>query len=145
VAIYSLAQRPSLNIDGLALWELVTGTERVAVIEIGYSNVSQASTRQIGLGRPITKGLTPTLVAFQAEDFASPACTASGVIAWGNGMGPPLPSTLLRRANISGTGSQLGTVVWRFPEGLIVPASSSLALFNIAGSSACDMWAVIDE
>lgn len=144
MAIYSLALRATQAASGSAIWELRTGANRCLVMEIGYSAVLSTA-RPVGLGRPTVRGITPTEVVMVPDDPNSPASTVSLSIAWNatsNAAPPLMPTTFLRRATIQDT---TATIVWYFPEGLLVPANSSLSMWNVGGGGTADVWVVVDE
>ncbi len=140
----SLGVRTSDGTSGAAAWEIITGATpgRARVIELGFF-LAAATATTIGLGRPQAVGITPTSpVDFLAEDPND--VLASGVVqsavAWGTG--PTIPTAFLRRIALPAT---IGTgVIWTFPEGLVIPVSSSLILWNLASNSVLDAYAVID-
>ncbi len=140
----SLGVRTSDGTSGAAAWEIITGATpgRARVIELGFFLVAATATT-IGLGRPAAVGITPTTpVDFLPEDPND--VVASGVVqsavAWGTG--PTIPTAFFRRIALPAT---IGTgVIWTFPEGLVIPVSSSLILWNLASNSVLDAYAVID-
>lgn len=140
----SLGVRTSDGTSGAAAWEIITGATpgRARVIELGFF-LAAATATTIGLGRPQAIGITPTSpVDFLAEDPND--VLASGVVqsavAWGTG--PTIPTAFLRRIALPAT---VGAgVIWTFPEGLVIPVSSSLILWNLASNSVLDAYAVID-
>ena len=140
--LFSLGVRTSAVTAGTASWEIRTGATpgRVKVHEIGFF-LAAGTASTIGLGRPAAIGLTPTSpVDFLPEDPND--VLASGVIqsslAWATP--PTVPAAFLRRVSLPAT---IGTgVIWTFPEGLIIPVSYGLVLWNIATGSAIDAYAV---
>ena len=141
---YSLGVRTVDGSNTAAAWELRTGATpgRVRVVELGFF-LAAATATTIGLGRPAAIGVTPTApVDFLPEDPSD--VLATGVVqsslAWGTG--PTVPTAFLRRIALPAT---IGTgVIWTFPEGLIIPVSSSLVLWNLAANSLLDAYAVIE-
>jgi hypothetical protein len=138
----SLAVRTT-NVDTAnACWEIRTGSTpgRVKIYEIGIT-LAAATASAFGLGRPGDIGVTPTSpVNFQVEDPND--VLASGVLqsalAWGTG--PTIPSNFLRRVSLPAT---IGTgVIWTFPEGLVIPVSSSIIMWNLSATGVSDMYAV---
>ena len=125
-------------------WEIRTGATpgRARIIELGFF-LAAATATVVGLGRPAAIGVTPTSpVNFLPEDPND--VIASGVIqsalAW---VTPPtVPVSFLRRLSLPAT---IGTgVIWTFPEGLIIPVSSGIVLWNVAENAVLDAYAVID-
>lgn len=125
-------------------WEIRTGASpaRVRLLELGlFLNAATASV--VGLGRPAAIGVTPTSpIDFLPEDPND--VLASGVVqsavAWATA--PTAPTNFFRMIALPAT---IGTgVIWTFPKGLVIPASSSIVLYLIAASSALRVYAVID-
>lgn len=144
MAIYSLSQRTVNAGTGQAVWELRTGAKAVRLLELGFS-IRLANDTGIALGRPPARSTGGTAVSFLAEDFGDPASLSSGVVSWTSTLAiPPLVPTNFLRVTRFASGF-LGDWAWRFPEGVTVAATSSLALYNVSTSSTFDMWAVIDE
>jgi hypothetical protein len=140
--IYSLGLRTTDTTVNHSMVEIYTPSSlAIKVLEIGISLVT-ATGCSIGLGRPQAQGITPVPVIFQAEEnAANPTAKTSASLSWATT--PSIPAIFLRRAFIPAT---IGAgVIWTFPRGLELPASSSLVLFNITATPACDLWIVIDE
>jgi len=139
----SLGVRTTDGTDAAAAWEILTGATpgRAKIVEIGFF-LAAATASIIGLGRPAAKGITPTApVDFVQEDPND--VLASGVVqsavAWGTG--PTMPGDFLRRIALPAT---IGTgVIWTFPEGLVIPISSSVVLWNLGTNSVLDAYAVV--
>jgi len=139
----SLGVRTIDGTDAAAAWEIRTGATpgRVKVHEIGFF-LAAATASIVGLGRPAAVGITPTTpVDFLPEDPND--VLASGIVqsalAWGTG--PTVPTAFIRRIALPAT---IGTgVIWTFPEGLIIPVSSSLVLWNLASNAVLDAYAVV--
>ena len=141
---YSLGVRTVDGSNAAAAWEIRTGATpgRARIVELGFF-LAAATATTIGLGRPAAIGITPTTpVDFLPEDPND--VLASGVIqsslAWGTG--PTIPAAFLRRIALPAT---IGTgVIWTFPEGIVIPVSSSIILWNLAANSVLDAYAVIE-
>lgn len=139
----SLAVRTTGNADATPAWEIRTGATpgRIKVHEIGIF-LAAATATTIGLGYPAAIGVTPTTpVDFVSEDPND--VLASGVVqsamAWETA--PTIPANFLRRISLPAT---IGTgVIWTFPEGLTIPVSSGLVLWNLALNSVLDAYAVV--
>lgn len=140
---YTLAVRTSDGSNAAAAWEIITGATpgRVRLMEIGFF-LAAATASIIALGRPAAKGITPTapvdFLPYDPNDVL-----ASGVIqsalAWGTG--PTVPGDFLRRIALPATA---GTgVIWTFGDGIVIPVSSSLILWNLASNSVLDAYAVV--
>ena len=139
----SLGVRTVSGVTGAAAWEILTGATpgRARLIEMGIFLVAATATT-IGLGRPQAIGITPTTpVDFLPEDPND--VVASGVIqsalAWGTG--PTIPVSYFRRIALPAV---IGSGVIRtFPEGIVIPISSSIILWNLATNSVLDAYAVL--
>jgi len=142
--IVSLGARTTDGTNAAAAWEISTAATpgRARVVEIGFF-LAAATTTTIGLGRPAAIGVTPTSpVDFLPEDPND--VLASGVVqsavAWGTG--PTVPTAFLRRISFPAT---IGTgVIWTFPEGLVIPVSSSIVLWNLDTNSVLDVYARVE-
>jgi hypothetical protein len=143
MAIYSLSLRTTSATSNQATWELQTSSKKAEILEIGYA-VQSAGGRSLGLGRPTSLGVGMTSVTFLAEDFASPASTVTASITGWTLPFPGVPNNFLRRFSTF-LNTSAGMVIWRFPEGLVVPANSNLAIFNLGTAFAEDIWCVINE
>ena len=141
---YSLGVRTTDGSNATAAWEIRTGATpgRARIVELGFF-LAAATATTIGLGRPAAIGVTPTAPGdFLPEDPNT--VLATGVIqsslAWGTG--PTVPAAFLRRIALPAT---IGTgVIWTFPEGLVIPVSSSIILWNLAANSLLDAYAIIE-
>ncbi len=141
---YTLGVRTSDGTIAAAAWEIRTGATpgRARLLELGLFLVA-ATASVIGLGRPAAIGLVPTGPAdFVPEDPND--VIASGVIqsavAWGTG--PTVPASYIRRISLPAAIGQ--GVIWTFPEGIVIPISSSIVLWNISAASVLDAYAVLD-
>lgn len=143
MARYSLASRTSNVTTGNACWELrSTATDRLFVREIGIT-LAAATASTFGLGRPAAIGITPTSpVTVQAMDPANPAGTGTVALAWATG--PTIPAAFLRRIGLPAT---IGAgIVWVFgDQGLVIPVSSSLILWNLSATGVSDVYVDLDE
>jgi hypothetical protein len=142
MALYTHAARTTATAAG-ANWELRASTDRLYVLEIGiFMGAATAST--FGLGRPAAIGVTPTSpVTVQAMDPADPAGLATTAVAWGTAPTSPTSTIYLRRVgltNVIGAG-----IIWTFPKPLVVAASGSLVVYNLATNGVADIYCVIDE
>jgi hypothetical protein len=118
-------------------------TDRPRILEIGaFCNAATASSLQ--LIRPNNTPVASTSVLGQAEDPADPAATANVDTAWSTA--PTIGSNIpLRRALLPATAG--AGVIWVFQNGLFIPVSSWLVLWNYgAGAgSALSLYVVWDE
>jgi len=140
----SLAVRTTGAADATPAWEIRTGATpgRVKVVELGLF-LAAATASIIGLGRPAAIGVTPTdPVDFLQEDPDD--VLASGVIqsalAWATP--PTAPTAFLRRIALPAT---IGTgVIFSFPNGLVIPVSSSIVLWNLGTNGVLDAYACLE-
>jgi hypothetical protein len=143
MAIYSLGLRTTDVTQNHANVEIYTpSTLAIKIMEIGLAQVT-ATACIYGLGRPAAQGVTPVPVLFQAEQNSSdPAAKTNASLSWGTS--PTQPTIFMRRV---ATPAAVGAgVIWTFPRGLQLPASSSIVIWNISNPTvACDVWIVIDE
>ena len=113
---------------------------RAKILEISYISAT-ATVQSIGLGRAQAVGITPVLVAFQADDPGDPASLMNGSLSWATS--PTTPLIFMRRWNGAAT---IGVgIVWTFPRGLVIPISSAMVLWNISLTVASDVNCVLDE
>jgi len=141
---YELAVRTSSGTAATAAWEIRAGATpgRSKLVEIGFF-LAAATASQFGLGRPAAIGDTPTApVDFLAEDPNDVLATGviQSALAWGTG--PTVPTAFLRRISLPAT---IGAgVIWTFPQGIVIPASGSLVLWNIGTDSVVDAYAIVE-
>lgn len=139
-----LAVRTTNVTTANACWEIRTGSTpgRVKLLELGIF-LAAATASTFGLGYPAAIGVTPTTpVDFLCEDPNN--VLASGVVqsalAWGTG--PTIPAAFLRRISLPAT---IGTgVIWTFPNGIVIPVSSSIILWNLSSMGVSDCYAVVE-
>ncbi|MBA2706318.1 MAG: hypothetical protein H0U59_00755 [Gemmatimonadaceae bacterium] len=145
MARYSLGSRTTATASGVANWELrSTATDRLRVMELGIV-VAAATASTFGLGRPAAIGVTPTSpVTILAEDSGDAAGTGTVALAWGTAPTAPTGSAYLRRV---ATPASIGAgIVWTFGEnGLVVPISSSIVIYNLSTTGVADIYVVVDE
>lgn len=140
----TLGVRTSSGTQAAAAWEIRTGATpgRVKLLELGFF-LAAATASTYGLGRPAAIGDTPTTpVDLLQEDPNNVLATAivQSALAWGTG--PTVPAAFLRRISLPAT---IGTgVIWTWPNGLVIPVSSSLVLWNIGTNSVVDAYAVVE-
>jgi hypothetical protein len=110
-------------------------------MELGFF-LAAGTASTYGLGRPAAIGDTPTTpVDFLQQDPAEvlAANAVLSAIAWGTG--PTAPTAFLRRISLPAT---VGTgVIWTFPEGLVIPVSGSIVLWNLGTNGVVDAYAVV--
>jgi hypothetical protein len=146
MGISSLGVRTTNGTIAQACWELRTPAgSSPRVLEISY--ITLATAQSIGLGRPTAQGVTPVTTPFQPDDIPDGSGGSSGssavLVALSWATSPPVPATFIRRWNTLNTFGM--GVIWTFPRGLFVPASSSLVIWNITATAGADVTCIIDE
>lgn len=109
-----------------------TGSAQRAIIyEMGWW-VSAATASSIQVIRPNNTPVATTSTLGQAQDTNAPASTVNLDTAWSTAptIGANVPLRKLVLAATIGTG-----VIWTWPFGLILPASSWLVLWNYGGAT----------
>lgn len=143
MARYRLGVLTTGTASGAAAWEIRSAaTDRPRLLALGVT-LAAATASIFGVGRPAAIGVTPTSpVTFLPEDSAEPTGTTTSALAWGTG--PTVPTNFLARAGLP---AAIGnTYVFDFgPNGILIPVSSSIVLWNLQLNSAFNAWAVIDE
>lgn len=141
MAGFSLAMRSTVSSSGAAVAEIrAAASNRVRLFEVGVS-IQAATASLYGLGRPASAGTASSAVAVLPDD-TNDTGTAQGAVTWSSG--PTAPTQFMRRGGLP---ASIGAgLVWTFPRGIIIPASGSIVLWNIAaGANAVDVYWVIDE
>ena len=142
MAIYSLSLNTTVTTIAAAAADIrASAANAPRIMELGV-NLGAATASTYGFGRT---GNTPTQtspVLVQAENPGDPAGLTGCAVAWS--VAPTVPAQFLRRIALPGT---VGAgVIWTFPRGLILAASGTLLLWNLATNSAStNFWAVVDE
>lgn len=139
-----LAVRTSGVGAGAAAWEIRTGATpgRWRLLELKIF-LASAVASVIGLGQPAAIGVTPTTpVDFSTDDpnDVLAAGVVQSALAWATG--PTVPANFDERISIAGT---IGNgAIFTFPQGLVIPVSSSLVLWNITANGVFDAQAVLE-
>lgn len=142
MARYTLASRTSNGTTGAACWELRTAASgRGRIVELGIT-LAAATASTFGLGRPAAIGVTPTSpVTLLPEDPNDGAGVEQVALAWGTG--PTIPTAFLRRIQLPAT---IGAgIVWTWQNGLVIPVSSSIILWNLSATGVADVYVITDE
>ena len=145
MSLYSLSQRTTATAVNTPSWEIRSAaTNKPRLLELGISQNSAAG-GVYGLGRPGSIGVTPTAPQnfVQESDAGASVALTTACVAWGTA--PTAPSFFNRKSDPNSAVIGSG-IIWSFPRGVDIPASSSLVIWLIFGPSpVCDVWAVIDE
>lgn len=142
MAIYSLSLNTTVTTTGAAAMDLrASSANSPRIMEVGL-NLGAATASTYGLGR---SGNTPTQtspVLVQAENPGDPAGVSGCAVAWS--VAPTVPSQMFRRVGLPAT---VGAgVIWTFPRGLVLAASGTMLIWNLATNSAStNVWWVVDE
>jgi hypothetical protein len=114
-------------------------TVRPRVLEITVIQAT-ATAQSLGFGRPATIGTPTTAILFQQEEVADPVAVLNGHLTWS--AQPTAPTVFSRRWNSAAT---IGVgMVWTFPRGFVIAASSAAVVWNITTAVACDINVVAD-
>lgn len=133
MARYSVsAQKTSAATANVWIGGLSTTSSKDARIwEIGIFAEAITVAQVITLTRQNAAGTTPTNVTPVAEDSSAAAAAITMQTAWTTA--PTAATVALRRVAlpvVAGAG-----IIWTFPAGLVVPASSSVNLFQSAATA----------
>lgn len=149
MARFHLAVRTSNVTNAQALLEIIAGAKPCRVKCIDFSLVT-AVVGVFGIGRPAAKGVTPTTpVNLLPVDGVGDVSQASVALAWATS--PTAPAQYFKRAAVPGV---IGSIWPNFepfapaPQGSVgwlIPAASTLVLFNIVGGPTLDVCIEIDE
>lgn len=129
---------------GAAAWEIRTGSTpgRWRLVELKVF-LAAATTSVFGLGQPAAIGVTPTApVDFLTDDPNDVLATGvvQSALAWATG--PTVPANFDERISIAGA---IGNgAIFTFPQGIVIPVSSALVLWNITANGAVDAQAVLE-
>jgi hypothetical protein len=111
------------------------------ILEVGL-NLGAATASTYGLGR---SGNTPTQtspVLLQAENPNDPAMQSGCAVAWS--VAPTVPTQFFRRISLPATAGS--GVIFTFPRGLILAASASMLIWNLAtNANSLNVWWTADE
>jgi len=139
-----LAVRTTGVTAGTAAWEIRTGATpgRWKLIELKIF-LAAAAASVFGLGQPAAIGVTPTTpVDFLNDDPNDVLATGvvQSALAWATG--PTVPANFDERISIGGT---IGNgAIFTFPQGIVIPVSSALVLWNIGTNGAADVQATLE-
>ena len=143
MALISLALRTTSATTGTAAWEIrTTSSGKVSVTEIGISLVAATAT-VLGLGTPTAIGTGTGAVTFLKDDPLDQTPVTIGAVTWGTAAPTGPPTNFYRRWSFP---AAIGSgMIFTFPQGLVIPASSSLILWNLVTGSLLDVYAAIEE
>jgi hypothetical protein len=146
MAIYTMSDRTSNITTAAACFEIRTASTQRAIIKSVTISLVTAAATVIGVGRPAAIGVTPTSPkTVLPYDTGAPTGNTTTAVAWATG--PTVPANFLGRFSFPATiGS--GVMIpyeYRDTNGIIIPVSSSLVLWNILGGATLDVTVVLDE
>lgn len=143
MARYEIGYTKTTGAAAGLLAQIRTGAARdIRVWEIALF-ASSAASGTVGLIRPSAVGATFTSTGTgQAEDNIAGAGVA--VVDTAATTAPTIGTTYMRRITLPAT---IGAgFIWTFPQGIVVPTSTSLALWQISAVAvAYDGWLCFDE
>lgn len=143
---YSLAIDTVAATTAHAFGTIHTGANLVAsIVEMGFfTHTNPVNTFNPRLGIPANTPVATTSTLGLAEDPSKPVSTVNMDTAWSTA--PTAPAAFYR-GFVQATGGGTGTgIIWTFPNGLIIPVSSWLCLWNTPNSGVVMGWyAVWDE
>lgn len=143
MALYSIGRRTTGTTSGNAAFDVATGANvQAKILEFGFF-LGAATASTFGLNRPTAVGTRTTPVALLPEEFiaSGPAAECDSALAWS--AQPTFATDDLRRIGLPAT---IGVgVIWTFPRGLVMPASTSIALVNRSTTGVADAYCVVDE
>lgn len=114
-------------------------TQTVRITEINIFMAGPAG-GTFGIGFPAAIGVTPTApVTLLLCDAADQAATAQVALAWGTG--PTVPAAFLYRATLSAQTGAFASI--SIPEGIVIPVSSSLVVWNISTTDVADITFIV--
>lgn len=132
----SLGVRTTNVTTANACVEIIASAGAVSrVTEISFC-LAGATASVFGIGFPAAIGITPTSpVTMVRHDQRDNTATTTVALAWGTG--PTVPAAFLYRINMPAT---IGSVVsMTFPEGIVIPISKSLVIWNLSTTDVCDI------
>lgn len=139
-----LAVRTSSGTSGAAAWEVRTAATpgRWNLVEL-HVLIGAATVGLFGLGRPAAIGVTPTApVDLQLEDPNDVLAAAAAQVAVAWATGPTIPATFLHRLPVAAAIGNGG--IFTFPQGIVIPVSGALILWNLATNPVADVTAVLE-
>lgn len=133
MGMYSLGLNSTVTTNNAACWGFLAQADQSPRITELMITQGAATASIYGFGRAATAGTQSSAVAVLPENAADPTSGKSTcAVAWS--VAPTVPANYLRRFNLGGV---IGDpVVFIFPRGLGVAASSEMVLWNLATNSA---------
>src|ERR1035437_7168186 len=139
---YELGITGGVGTSGVASAELRAGSaDAIRLKEVGvFLNAATAST--LGLGKPAAIGVTPTSPILGQTSNGGAAAVGATAIAWGTP--PTIPTQFYRRIGLP---AAIGNgIIWTFQgDGLLIPASGSIVIWNLASNSIVTCYFVWEE
>ncbi len=134
MARYSVGWSKAAPATGTFVSQLRTSsTKDLRLWEVGCF-ASSAVSLSVGLIRSLTLGTTPTTVVPQAEDSSTGTTAATVCDTVIAGTQPTITAnTYFKKAVLPGT---IGAgIIWTFPDGLVVPVSAGIMLWNFGAGT----------
>lgn len=136
---HSISNRTSNTTIANPCLEIIAGATTKKVVEVSIT-IDAATASVFGIGYAAAQGVTPTTPATVVpEDKGRAAIDVKTALAWATP--PTVPTAFLRRVNIPATAGAVRT--FTFPEGIALPPSTSLVVWNITATSAADIDVVV--
>ena len=142
MSVYEIGLRTTGVANASTSCENRAGSKRVQVHELGIT-LQAATATTLGLGRPANSGSVAggTNNAPIAGDNGDSAALVGAYLAGWTTV-PTAPASFLRRIGFPATiGSGL---IWTFRD-LVIPASGSLVLWNLAANGVLDLYWVLQD
>ncbi len=139
---YELGIAGGVGTTGVAAAELRAGAaDAIWVKEVGIF-ISAATASVFGLGKPAAIGVTPTTPILGQATNGGAAAVGATAIAWGTP--PTVPAQFYRRIGLP---AAIGNgIIWTFQgDGLLIPASSSIVIWNLGTNSVVTAYFVWEE
>lgn len=142
MAIYSLSLNTNVTTTGAAAQDIrASAANSPRIMELGI-NLLTATASTYGFGRSSNTPTQTSPVLVQAETPGDPAGLTGCAVAWS--VAPTVPAQFFRRVSLPATAG--AGVIWTFPRGLVLAASATLLIWNLATNSASmNTWLVVDE
>jgi hypothetical protein len=143
MALYSLGLNSYSALASTPVWDIRSpATGRPSLLELSIINGLTSSASGFGFGRSATAGTQLGPIKPIPDDPRDPPALSTCAVTWTTM--PTIPTQYFRRISLVST---LGAgVIWTFPRGIVMGASSSLSIFATAsGNPLYIVNCVVDE
>jgi hypothetical protein len=143
MSIYSIGVLSvNTTIDEPALEIIAGASDRSRLLELQFNLcATSAAASNWGLGRPASVGTASTSYTVLAEDYNAPAGRTVVVTEWSSKS--TSPTSWIRRTHFPTLNT--AACAWLFPNGLVIPASESLVLWNITTTYVVSCNTTVEE